>query len=78
MFSCPLVLAECQLQGGAQQKRFLNLHEYASMELMNEYGISTPRGVVATTPEEAENAHASSLAGGGKAKETGSTGTIPN
>eukprot|EP01138_Halocafeteria_seosinensis_P001705 gb/GECG01001748.1/.p1 GENE.gb/GECG01001748.1/~~gb/GECG01001748.1/.p1 ORF type:complete len:137 (+),score=21.21 gb/GECG01001748.1/:1-411(+) len=59
----PMVGAQQQLQ----QKRFLNLHEHASMELMGQYSIPTPRGVVATTPEEAENAYVSSLAGGEKA-----------
>ena len=34
--------------------RFLNVHEYISMELMNEHGIVTPKGFVASTPEEAE------------------------
>ena len=35
--------------------RNLNVHEYISMELMNTHGIATPRGYVASTPEEAEN-----------------------
>jgi hypothetical protein len=35
--------------------RYLNVHEYISMELMNSHGIATPRGFVACTPEEAEN-----------------------
>jgi hypothetical protein len=35
--------------------RHLNVHEYISMELMNSHGIATPRGFVASTPEEAEN-----------------------
>ena len=34
--------------------RYLNVHEYISMELMNTYGIVTPRGFVASTPDEAE------------------------
>eukprot|EP00516_Mucochytrium_quahogii_P006009 CAMPEP_0203751412 /NCGR_PEP_ID=MMETSP0098-20131031/5493_1 /ASSEMBLY_ACC=CAM_ASM_000208 /TAXON_ID=96639 /ORGANISM=" , Strain NY0313808BC1" /LENGTH=444 /DNA_ID=CAMNT_0050641129 /DNA_START=80 /DNA_END=1414 /DNA_ORIENTATION=- len=36
-----------------QQVRNLNIHEYASMELMNASGVPTPKGVVAKTPEEA-------------------------
>jgi len=34
--------------------RCLNVHEYISMEIMNKYGIATPAGYVASTPEEAE------------------------
>jgi len=37
--------------------RNLNVHEHISMELFNENGISTPKGIVATTPEEAEAAY---------------------
>lgn len=36
-----------------QQKRFLSIHEYLSMELMNKYGIPTPRSVPAKSPKEA-------------------------
>jgi hypothetical protein len=35
--------------------RFLNVHEYISMEIMKNHGIKTPECHVATTPEEAEN-----------------------
>ena len=35
--------------------RNLNVHEYISMEIMNTHGIATPKGFVASTPEEAEN-----------------------
>lgn len=35
--------------------RNLHVHEYISMELMNKYHIATPKGFVASTPEEAEN-----------------------
>lgn len=35
--------------------RYLNVHEYISMEIMNQHGIATPRGFVAKTPEEAEH-----------------------
>ena len=35
--------------------RNLNVHEYISMELMNQHGIATPKGFVANTPEEAEH-----------------------
>ncbi len=35
--------------------RNLNVHEYISMEIMNQHGIATPRGFVANTPEEAEH-----------------------
>eukprot|EP01100_Stratorugosa_tubuloviscum_P004065 TRINITY_DN1_c2_g1_i1.p1 TRINITY_DN1_c2_g1~~TRINITY_DN1_c2_g1_i1.p1 ORF type:complete len:421 (-),score=237.30 TRINITY_DN1_c2_g1_i1:167-1429(-) len=36
------------------QKRFLNLHEYQSKELMNRFGINTQRWKLAQTPEEAK------------------------
>nr|CAG8615748.1 7065_t:CDS:2 [Entrophospora candida] len=36
-----------------QQKRFLAIHEYLSMDLLNNYGIKTPKGSVAKTPLEA-------------------------
>ena len=35
--------------------RYLNVHEYISMELMQSHGIATPISHVAETPEEAEN-----------------------
>ena len=34
----------------------MNLHEYQSKELFAEFGIPVPRGITATTAEEAENA----------------------
>ncbi|CAG8499873.1 3144_t:CDS:2 [Funneliformis caledonium] len=36
-----------------QQKRGLAIHEYLSMELLNKYGVKTPKGGVATTPQQA-------------------------
>ncbi|KAG0253491.1 Succinate--CoA ligase [ADP-forming] subunit beta, mitochondrial, partial [Linnemannia exigua] len=38
---------------GQQQKRFLSIHEYLSMELLQKQGIKTPRGGVAKTGAEA-------------------------
>ncbi|KAL7541649.1 hypothetical protein ACHAXR_011096 [Thalassiosira sp. AJA248-18] len=35
--------------------RHLNVHEYISMEIMNQHGIATPRCFVANTPEEADH-----------------------
>jgi hypothetical protein len=35
--------------------RFLNVHEYISMELFKTHGIATPECYVADTPEEAEH-----------------------
>jgi len=37
----------------AGQARALNIHEYLSHDLMKEYGINTPKGGVASTPEQA-------------------------
>lgn len=36
-----------------QQKRALSIHEYLSMDLLSKYGINTPKGYAARTPEEA-------------------------
>ncbi|SAM09633.1 hypothetical protein [Absidia glauca] len=36
-----------------QQKRFLNIHEYLSVDVMRKYGINAPKGSVAKSPEEA-------------------------
>lgn len=37
----------------AQQKRFLSIHEYMSMDLLQKQGIKTPRGGVAKSGSEA-------------------------
>ncbi|KAF8213412.1 succinyl-CoA synthetase beta chain SSC-beta [Mycena galopus ATCC 62051] len=37
----------------AGQRRFLSIHEYQSVTLLNSYGIPTPKSIVAKTPEEA-------------------------
>ncbi|MEJ2488705.1 MAG: hypothetical protein P8Y50_02710, partial [Sulfurovaceae bacterium] len=31
----------------------MNIHEYQAKEIFKTYGIPTPRGIVANTPEEA-------------------------
>ncbi|KAL0082122.1 putative succinyl-coa ligase beta-chain, mitochondrial precursor [Phycomyces blakesleeanus] len=36
-----------------QQKRFLNIHEYLSVDVLRKYGINAPRGQVAKSPQEA-------------------------
>lgn len=36
-----------------QQQRTLSLHEYMSIGLLKEAGISVPAGLVASSPEEA-------------------------
>lgn len=38
------------------QKRFLSIHEYLSVNLLNKYGIDTPKSIPAATAEEAFNA----------------------
>jgi len=40
----------------AGQKRFLSIHEYQSVELLNSYGIPTPLSIPAKTPQEAFDA----------------------
>lgn len=37
----------------AVSRRYLSIHEYRSAELLRKYGIGTPRGAVAFSPEEA-------------------------
>ncbi|KAJ2920267.1 hypothetical protein MD484_g101, partial [Candolleomyces efflorescens] len=37
----------------AGQRRFLSIHEYQSMKLLNSYGIPTPKSVPAHSPQEA-------------------------
>lgn len=37
----------------ASQRRFLSIHEYQSMNLLNSYGIPTPKSIAAKSPEEA-------------------------
>jgi len=48
--------------------RYLNIHEYVSMELFNEHGIATPSAFVAETPEEAEHIYAVKMQDGTKRK----------
>lgn len=49
------------------QRRFLNVHEYISMDLMKEYGIPVPKGRIASTAAEAEAIAAEMLQGVGGA-----------
>ncbi|KIM48389.1 hypothetical protein M413DRAFT_230467 [Hebeloma cylindrosporum] len=37
----------------AGQRRFLSIHEYQSMKLLNDYGIATPKSIAAKSPQEA-------------------------
>ncbi|KDQ20574.1 hypothetical protein BOTBODRAFT_26580 [Botryobasidium botryosum FD-172 SS1] len=48
----PLRQAQAQASS-AGQKRFLSIHEYQSMQLLNSYGIPTPKSIPAKSPEEA-------------------------
>ena len=38
----------------SHQRRALSIHEHLSMGILGKYGIKTPQGAVARTPEEAE------------------------
>lgn len=49
----PGILSNHGFQVQQQQQRRLSLHEYLSMGLLKEAGISVPRGVVANSPDEA-------------------------
>ncbi|KAN0063014.1 succinate--CoA ligase beta chain [Thecaphora frezii] len=48
-------LARSIVKGGqaGAQKRFLSIHEHLSMEILNKYGIATPKSIAAKSPEEA-------------------------
>jgi hypothetical protein len=46
-----------QTPGVIGSVRNLNVHEHISMELFNENGIATPKGIVAFSAEEAEAAY---------------------
>ncbi|KZT74856.1 succinyl-CoA synthetase beta chain, SSC-beta [Daedalea quercina L-15889] len=50
----------------AGQRRFLSIHEYQSVKLLNSYGIPTPKSIPAKSPEEAFEA----------ARQFGSTGCV--
>src|SRR3972149_8135498 len=34
----------------------MNVHEYQAKEILNRFGVAVPRGIVASTPEEAQAA----------------------
>jgi hypothetical protein len=40
---------------GVGAVRYLNVHEYISMDIMQKHGIQTPQCYVASTPQEAED-----------------------
>ncbi|KAF8944060.1 Succinate--CoA ligase [ADP-forming] subunit beta, mitochondrial [Haplosporangium gracile] len=48
-----LAKAMPRMNPAAQQKRFLSIHEYMSMDLLQKQGIKTPRGGVAKSGSEA-------------------------
>ena len=33
----------------------MNIHEYQAKQVLANFGVATPRGILANTPEEAEN-----------------------
>jgi succinyl-CoA synthetase beta subunit len=45
------------------QVRWLNLHEYQSLEVFSKFGVAVPKGMVAKTAEEAETIAAKEFAG---------------
>ncbi|KAL1681409.1 hypothetical protein EV122DRAFT_260744 [Schizophyllum commune] len=47
------LLKTASAAGQSAQKRFLSIHEYQSVQLLNSYGIPTPKGIPAKTKEEA-------------------------
>jgi len=74
MFSCAIrntVLRNKKLfassLGGSV--RYLNVHEYISMEIMNSYNIPTPENYVATIPKEADDIYEKMQKAGEKRKD---------
>ncbi len=61
------VLGSGTLGHRQQQVRHLNVHECSGIQILQEFGVPTPKGVVATTPEQAEELYASSALGGASA-----------
>ncbi|WFD21272.1 hypothetical protein MCAP1_003533 [Malassezia caprae] len=56
MFRSRATVAHSLMRAGpnaAMQKRFLSIHEYLSMGLLNKYGINTPKSIPAKSAEEA-------------------------
>ena len=47
-----------------QAVRYLNVHEYISMEIMNQFNISTPKSYAATSADEAEHIYESKMTSG--------------
>src|SRR5699024_365083 len=41
---------------GSEISSYMNLHEYQAKAILNDFGVTTQRGIVATTPEEAVDA----------------------
>ncbi|CDJ40209.1 succinyl-CoA ligase, putative, partial [Eimeria tenella] len=53
-----LLFGQLQQQQQLQQRRYLNLYEYQSMQLLQQHNVAVPRFRVASTPEEAQSAAA--------------------
>mmetsp|Transcript_267 Transcript_267/g.274 ORF Transcript_267/g.274 Transcript_267/m.274 type:complete len:455 (-) Transcript_267:82-1446(-) len=53
----------------AVQVRHLNVHEHSAFEIMKEYGVKLPKGIVCSTPEQAEAAFTSDELGGNEGKD---------
>ena len=59
LFRSRASMANSMLRAGpaaATQKRFLSIHEYLSMGMLNKFGIDTPKFIPAKSPEEAYEA----------------------
>ncbi|KAF9243883.1 succinyl-CoA synthetase beta chain SSC-beta [Melanogaster broomeanus] len=54
----------------AGQRRFLSIHEYQSVNLLNAYGIPTPKSIGAKTPEDAFDVAKNFVLAGGRGKGT--------
>ena len=48
-----MVVVHAWQSGAAGAKRFLNLHEYQSKDLLEKFGVNVQKGSMAATSEEA-------------------------
>lgn len=53
MLQFSLVCQVCGTQIGQEHCRYLSLHEYQSIQLLEDAGVLTPKGGVAETPQQA-------------------------
>lgn len=63
LLACP---AESQVAPAAVPARWLNVHEYVGLDIMQKYGVPVPNHAVAGTVEEAVDVYQNKLKPAGK------------